>query len=293
MKSIVIIGYGQLGKALGERHLANNDRVFTVSRTHYNASTAQHVPLSVDLDELRTALTLPPTVDCLYYLAPPSDTTLTDARLQNFLVQHDTIMIRHIVYISTSGVYGDSKGAWISEQTPVNPDADRAKRRLHAEQQLTQYAATHDSAVTILRCAAIYSVKTVNYSKIKANTKPVIHHLQAPYTNRIHLDDLTEVCWQAMLQPPLKLEIYNVSDGHPSTTTEHAWLLADLANIPRNPEITLNEAPHYYSPAYLSYLAESKRLDTSKLKQKLKPKLRFENCRDGIVDCLNKSQGNF
>lgn len=292
MKSIVIVGYGQLGAEICKQHLLASNQVYSICRSQLQTSSPLHQPFISDLDTLSEPLSLPNTIECLYYLAPPSNSDLTDKRLKQFLALHKSINIRHIVYISTSGVYGDSKGEWITEQTPPNPAADRAKRRLDAEQQLIAFNQQYSTAITILRCSAIYSSKTVNNKRILANTKPVIKSSLAPFTNRIHLDDLTQVCLSAMKQPPQTYEIYNVSDGQPSTTTAHAWLLSDLAGIERNKEINLEEADQYYSPAYMSYLNESKRLDISKLKQQLKPALKFENCRDGIKQCLKYKLSN-
>ncbi|MCK5336354.1 MAG: NAD-dependent epimerase/dehydratase family protein [Gammaproteobacteria bacterium] len=286
MKNIVIIGYGQLGAEVCKRHLDLTDRVYSVCRSRHPSIAALHQPIEADLDLLSKALTLPQTIDCLYYFAPPDNTNLADNRLKLFLKLHKNQLFLHIVYISTSGVYGNSNGEWVTEKTPVNPTADRSKRRLNAEQQLIKFSQVTNTKLTILRCAAIYSAKTINTTRIKANTKPVIKASQAPFTNRLHLRDLTEVCVKAMLHPATTFEIYNVSDGHPTTTTEHAWLLSDLAGVKRNKEILLEQASQYYSPAYMSYLTESKRLDISKLKQKLKPVFKFENSTDGIKQCL-------
>jgi len=287
MKTIVIIGQGQLGQALTCLHSSHQHRVITVSRNHNQSLSDYHTAIPADLDNLCNAIDLPQHIDCLYYLAPPSDTSLQDLRLKRFIELHRHLHIDHIIYISTSGVYGDSQGEWITELTPVNPGADRARRRLNAEQQLITYCMDTKTSLTILRCAAIYSPKTVNKERITANQKPVITSQQAPFTNRIHIKDLTQVCWQAMNMPAPEYEIYNVSDGHPSTTTAHAWLLSDLAGVPRNKEVDISEAEQFYSPAYMSYLNESKKLDISKLKLHLKPEFTFEDCHDGILDCLN------
>lgn len=288
MKSIVIVGYGQLGAEVCKQHLSLSDQVYTICRSPQASLGSLHHVICSDLDDLSSPLTLPKVIDCLYYFVPPSDSDLTDQRLKQFLALHHTINIQHIIYISTSGVYGDSKGEWITEQTPPKPTADRAKRRLNAEQQLIAFSHDHSTALTILRCAAIYSSKTVNKKRLLENTKPVIKVSQAPFTNRIHLDDLTQVCLHAMQQPPPQTyDIFNVSDGQPTTTTEHAWLLSDLTGVARNKEKTLEEAEQYYSPAYMSYLNESKRLDVSKLKKHFK--ISFRTGKQGIIDCLQKS----
>jgi len=295
MTNILILGYGQLGHTICKRHLKLGQRVITVSRQLHNSLAAQHQHLSCDLDSLAKldiADNFAESIDGLYYLAPPTASGTTDQRLQHFLSSHSHLHIKHLVYISTTGVYGDSQGQWITESTAVSPSADRAQRRLDAEQQLTHYALQTNTALTILRCAAIYSSKTVNKERITSNNKPVIRADQAPFTNRIHLTDLTEVCIKAMLNPPSETQIYNVSDGHPSTTTEHAWLMSDLAGVERNREIDLEDAAQYYSPAYLSYLHESKRLDTTKLVSQLSPEFLFEDCQLGLLQCLKHSDEN-
>jgi len=288
MNTIVIIGQGQLGFELTKRLLAAGDWVFTVSRTSHEPLSGSHQHISADLDTITNALELPESIHTLFYLAPPSTTDLHDQRLKSFIKNHHHLNIQHIIYISTTGVYGDSEGQWITEKTPTQPAAERSKRRLDAEQQLFNYQQKTSTPTSVLRCAAIYSCKTVNKQRITANHKPVIEAAKAPFTNRIHLDDLTEVCVKAMQYPPKQYAIYNVSDGHPSTTTEHAWLLADLTGVTRNKEISLTEAAYYYSPAYMSYLNESKKIDISKLKKELKPEFKFENVIDGISNCLNR-----
>lgn len=289
MKSIVIIGYGQLGAEVCQQHLKSSDQVHTLRRSHTDPLNTSHIPLKADLGSLSAPLALPDTIDCLYYFAPPSSTDLNDHYLRQFLSFHQYQNIRHIIYISTSGVYGDSKGEWVTEETLTNPSADRAKRRLNAEQQLIAFNEAHAIPITILRCAAIYSSQTVNRERILSNTKPVIKAAQAPFTNRIHLSDLTQVCLAAMQKPSHSVDIYNVSDGHPSTTTEHSWLLSDLIESKRNREIDLSEANQYYSSAYMGYLNESKKLDISKLKLKLKPFLKYEDICNGIEQCLGNT----
>jgi len=290
MKTIVIIGQGQLGHELTKRHLAADDSVISVSRTAHKNLSRAHQHLEADLDSLEKSLPIPESIHTLYYLAPPSTIDLSDHRMTAFLSSTNCLSISHIIYISTSGVYGDSQGNWVTENSAVAPAAERAKRRLSAEQQLHDFQQAHDSSITILRCGAIYSSKTINLTRIQSNQKPVIKPEQAPYTNRIHLDDLTEVCWQAMLNPADNVEIYNVSDGQPSTTTDFAWLLSDLTGIKRSDIIDIYEANNYYSPAYMSYLLESKRLDISKLLNSLNPCFKYQNIEEGIKACLNQKE---
>ncbi|MDH5391853.1 MAG: NAD-dependent epimerase/dehydratase family protein [Gammaproteobacteria bacterium] len=289
MKNTVIIGYGQLGTELCQQLIQHDQHVTTVSRSQHACLSSHHDHQIADLDSAAVVIRLPPDIDTLYYFAPPADTDLSDQRLRTLLAYLQAHRVAHIIYISTSGVYGDCKGALVTETAALRPATARAKRRLDAEHQLQQFNTLTATAVTILRCAAIYSAKTINRQRIIANSKPVIRADSAPYTNRIHLDDLVAVCLCAGQKPAKTLEIYNVSDGHASTTTEHAWLLSDLTGQQRNKQISMQEAEHYYSPAYLSYLHESKRLDITKLKRQLQPAFKFENINKGILHCLKQA----
>lgn len=289
MKSIIIIGYGQLGKELCKHLSRQKYHLTTLSRSIVSSLSDTHHHIQLDLDTIQANIGLPEHTDCLFYFVPPSDKDLSDNRLKQFLSSQN-LSIKHLIYMSTSGVYGDCKGQWIDENTTTNPTADRSKRRLDAENQLLNYCENNNIKLTILRCSAIYSEKTLNKQQIKNNTKPVIKAEQAPFTNRIYLQDLVTVCLQAMKKAPVDTtDIYNVSDGRPSTTTEHAWLLSDLAGLKRRREIDISDAKEFYSAAYLSYLSESKKLDITKLKTQLNPEFSFDEIKKSIQYCLQNN----
>ncbi len=97
---------------------------------------------------------------------------------------------------------------------------------------------------------------------------PVLRAEEAPPSNRIHADDLARICHCAASRPGPST-IYNTSDGQHSTMTEYFLAVARAAGLPAPPQITLAEAREQLSPAMLSYLQESRRLDISKLRREL------------------------
>jgi nucleoside-diphosphate-sugar epimerase len=107
---------------------------------------------------------------------------------------------------------------------------------------------------------------------------------EAPWTNRIHIDDLVRVCEAAMTRGK-DGEIYNVSDGSPGNMRDYFDRIADRFGLPRPPLISLAEASTTLSPGLLSYLGESRRLDNSKMLKGLGVELRYPDLISGLATC--------
>ncbi len=198
----------------------------------------------------------------IFYFAPPPTTGKTDPRLQAFLNAVEARPNR-IVLISTTGVYGDSQGEWIDENTPVSPKADRAYRRLSAEQSLQYWAKQHNKEYIILRVPGIYAPDRLPLSRLKKGLA-VVNIKEAGWTNRIHADDLAQVCKAAMHCKQTD-QIINITDGNPSSMTEYFNHVADYAKLPRPPQISMKEAEKTLSEGMVSYLKESRRIKNDKM----------------------------
>jgi nucleoside-diphosphate-sugar epimerase len=107
---------------------------------------------------------------------------------------------------------------------------------------------------------------------------------EAPWTNRIHIDDLVSVCEAAMARGR-DGEVYNVSDGNPGNMRDYFDRVADLLGLPRAPLIRLAEAEGRLSAGLLSYLGESRRLDNRKMLAELGVTLRYPDLRSGLATC--------
>ncbi|MCP4010690.1 MAG: NAD-dependent epimerase/dehydratase family protein [Proteobacteria bacterium] len=189
--------------------------------------------------------------------------------------------------ISTTGVYGDCEGARVDETTPVKPKADRALRRADAETSLLEWAEKNKVDYLILRVPGIYAPDRLPLKRLEAGT-PVVAQDEAPWTNRIHADDLATVCFAA-LHSPVANEIINVADDAPGNMTEYFFAVADYAGLPRPPEISLQQARQSLSPGMLSYLAESRRIDNSKMKKLLNIKLKYPTLKQGLEALKNRT----
>lgn len=136
----------------------------------------------------------------VYWFMPPQPTGETDDRIRRFLKGVDAAPKR-VVLISTTGVYGDCDGRWIDETEPLKPVAARAKRRVDAENTVQEWATRFGGESVILRVPGIYAPDRLPLERLKRG-EPVLTEAEAPWTNRIHADDLAMVCKRAMEAPP-------------------------------------------------------------------------------------------
>jgi nucleoside-diphosphate-sugar epimerase len=189
-----------------------------------------------------------------------------------------------VIYISTSGVYGDCGGAWVTEATPVNPQTSRAKRRLDAENVLREWGKAANVPVVILRVTGIYGAGRLPLVRLQQQ-HPVLLDAESPPTNRIHADDLAMVC-MAAAERGEDGEIFNVSDGCPGTMTQYFNAAADLLGLPRPPQVPMSEAQQVMTPMMLSYLTETRRMDNRRMLERLGVILHYPNLEEGLKNVI-------
>jgi nucleoside-diphosphate-sugar epimerase len=238
----------------------------------------------LDLDRPFTAAELDADGRELYYFAPPPATGDTDPRVAAICsVMRGAHRPRKLVYISTTAVYGDCKGRWIDETAPLEPGTARGRRRLDAERQWLAWGKQQQVPVVLLRVPGIYGPAKLPVQRLRQGL-PVLAEDQAPFTNRIHADDLASACLAAM-QHGADGEAYNVSDGHPTNMTDYFNRVADLLGLRRPPVVDRATAERELTASMLSFLSESKRLDNTKMREKLGVKLRYPRLEDGLAAC--------
>jgi nucleoside-diphosphate-sugar epimerase len=281
---IFIIGCGYVGTLVAQKWGKDNRSVTALARSAVSASKLQAQGIqthSGDLDDAASLQQLPVSGNIVYYFAPPPPNGTIDSRMRHFTAAlNPTAPPQQIIYLSTSGVYGDNQGAWVTEETPVNPQADRARRRVDAETTLTSWCEAHRVPLTILRVAGIYGPDKLPVKRLQQGS-PVLREEECGYTNRIHIEDLVNICVAAAKRGEGS-EIYNVSDGHPGTMTGYFNTVADALCLPRPPAVTMEEAQRQLTPAMLSYLTESRRLDNRKLLEKLEITLHYPDLTAGL-----------
>ena len=286
-----IIGCGDIGRRVVRLYQQKNNSTSLTIHALVSSKASKEIcdalgihSIALDLDHKQDISTVGSTIKAsqLFYFAPPAPKGVHDTRLTQFLAslsQHP----KRIVLISTTGVYGDAKGEWIDENFPLTPQTERAYRRLDAEHALAQWAKQHQGEIIILRVPGIYAKDRLPLARLKKGLR-VVNQAEAGWTNRIHADDLAAVCYQAMASD-INDGVYNVTDGHPSTMTEYFNHVAEYANLPYPPQISLQEAEATLSEGMVSYLKESRRIRNKKMLNELGIKLRYPSLAKGLKLC--------
>ena len=268
---VTIVGCGDIGTRVAALWQARGATVAALSRSAASMQRLNDLgirPLPGDLDEPDSLSSLEVSGHLLYYFAPPPRTGQTDPRMRAMLdALSNQTNLGKVVYISTTGVYGNSRGAWVTEDAPVNPQTARAQRRLDAESALRDWGRRRNVTVVILRVPGIYGPGRLPVEAIRSR-RPVVNEGECGFSNRIHADDLARVCVAAAERGRADT-IYNVSDGRPGTMTEYFNRVADLLDLPRPPVVSRAEAGQVLSPELLSYIDESRRIDNRRMREDL------------------------
>ncbi|WP_432821154.1 SDR family oxidoreductase [Trichloromonas sp.] len=287
---VLIVGCGDIGRRVGQLLLAAGHEVTGLVRSEESSAPLAGVgirPLVADLNDPEELQNLPVAGALVFYFAPPPGGGITDPKVRNFCAAATGAKApKRLVYISTSGVYGDCGGALVTEETPANPQTSRAKRRYDAEQALRQWGEAQGVEVVILRVTGIYGPGRIPVFRLQ-DGHPLLCLEESPPTNRIHADDLAQVC-VAAAEKGAAGEIFNVSDGHPSTMTEYFLAIAEQVGLPRPPLISMAEAKEVMTPLMLSYLTESRRMDNSRMLNRLGVRLRYPTLAEGLKASLEQ-----
>ncbi len=288
MQTVIIVGCGDIGRRVAALYRGKAQRIIGLVQTSTSMRRLRGTGvegMQVDLDFMPLPDALPTAGAVIHYYVPPPREGHNDPRLQRFLhAIPANASPQRVVYISTSAVYGNCHGEWVTEERPPQPDSDRGKRRLFAEQVLQAWCAARQVESVILRVPGIYGPGRLPIKRLKSGA-PVVEEREGSYSNRIHADDLAQICLAAAQRAPAN-SIYNVSDGHPTTMTDYFLQVADLLELDPPPLISLDEAQELLSPAMLSFLNESKRLNNSKMLKELGIKLKYPTLKPGLQASL-------
>lgn len=275
MQRLLIIGCGDIARR-ALPWLVKHYRVYAAVRSdahHRELHALGATPLRADLDKPRSLRRLAGIGNLILHFAPPQETGVVDRRTQALLAALSTgkILPRRLVYISTSGVYGDCGGAWVSEERPPRPQTGRAQRRCDAEARLRRFGRKRRVAVSILRAPGIYAGDRLPQARLERGM-PLLQDNDDIYTNHIHADDLAVIA-QAALSHGRPGRIYNATDDSVLKMGEYFDLIADRLGLPRAPRLPRAEIEQKLPPAMLSFMGESRRLTNRRIRRELGVKL--------------------
>jgi len=279
----LIFGCGYLGLRVAQRWLADGHTVYAVSRTQQRAVELAAFgirPVVADVTQPDTLAALPVAETALYAVGydrrqNQSMHEVYVAGLRNVLgaLPKET---GRFIYISSTGVYGDSAGEWVDEDTPCLPQREGGRACLAAEEVLAAHPLGVSSVV--LRLAGIYGPGRTPRKDLLLAGEPI----PAPadgYLNLIHVDDAAAVVLAAQRAPTPRT--YVVSDGHPAQRREY---YLELARLLKAPAPTFVDAPPS-SPA-AQRAAADKRVSNARLLRELDVRLAYPSYREGLAAAL-------
>lgn len=186
--------------------------------------------------------------------------------------------LQWVGYLSTTGVYGDTGGGWVDEETPPAPLTARGRARLAAERAWADLGLP----VHIFRLAGIYGPGRGPFEKLRQGTaRRIIKPGQV--FSRIHVEDIAQVL-AASIDQPDPGRVYNVCDDDPAPPQDVLAHAATLLGLPPPPEVDFETAD--LSPMARSFYAESKRVRNERIRQELGVRLRYPDYRAGLAALL-------
>ncbi len=271
--TLLIVGCGDVGLRV-LRLLRGRWRVLALTSSparQPELRAAGAVPLVGNLDDPATLHRLAGLADAVMHLAPPPGRGTADPRTRHLVqaLRRGGVPLR-LVYGSTTGVYGDARGARFDETRPLAPATDRAHRRVDAERTLRSAGRDAGWRVALLRIPGIHAPDRAGGSaldRVRRGT-PLLRPEDDVYTNHIHADDLARAAvaalWRAWPQ-----RAYHVTDGADCLMGEWFDRAADTAGLSRLPRVSREEMARLASPMSLSFMGESRRLDNGRMRREL------------------------
>jgi nucleoside-diphosphate-sugar epimerase len=240
-------------------------------------------PIRADLDRPETLKRLASVATLVLHSAPPQESGARDARTRRLVaaLAARRSLPRRIVYISTTGVYGDRGGARVTEASPARPGTARARRRVDAEGVLRRFGRRNRVGVSILRAPGIYAADRLPLARIERGD-PVLRREEDVHTNHIHAEDLARLCVLALARGRPG-RAYNASDDSELTMGEYFDLVADSFGLARPPRMTREAIGRVLTPMTMSFMQESRRLANARIKRELRARLRYPDVAAGLA----------
>ncbi len=275
---LLIIGCGDVGMRLLPLVCARF-RVFAVTSQPARCAelrAAGAIPVIADLDRPATLARLAHLAPCVVHLAPPQSSGTTDRRTRHLcaILPERT----RLVYVSTTGVYGDCAGAMIDETRPVQPQNVRAKRRVDAEQVLRDWARRRHARLGIFRVPGIYAADRLPLERLQKGT-PALAEVDDVYTNHIHADDLARIIALALFRMQGG-RVFNTVDDTDMKMATYFDVVADAYNLPHPPRLPRAALREIVSPMLLSFMSESRRIANGRMKAELGVRLAYPTVGD-------------
>lgn len=297
---VLIVGCGDVGQRVLPA-LVGRVRVLALTSSPARMADLRALgvtPLLGNLDQPKTLSRLAGLAHRVLHLAPPPPTASDRVALQALQasqgrdlrtaallqVLRKRTVPSVVVYGSTSGVYGDCSGEFVSEMKAVNATTVRASKRIDAENLLRQFGRATLQRVSILRIPGIYApnrAEGMPLGRLRQQT-PVLDASDDVYTNHIHADDLARACVAALWRGKPQ-RVVNINDDTQLLMGDYFDVAADLYGLERPPRVSRAKAAVQLTPLRLSFMSESRRMDNTRMKRELRLRLLYPTVHTGLL----------
>ncbi len=215
----------------------------------------------------------------------PPDKNGNDPVLSRLKNKLKSLSLEWVGYLSTTGVYGNTEGDWVSEFDEPNPYQKRSHKRLNCETEWIESGLP----VQIFRLPGIYGPGRSTFEAIKNNKIRVISKKNQVFS-RIHVADITNaIIYLLQNRNSLKFyQIINIADDKPCSQIEVIQYCYDLLGLTMPKPILFEDAREELSPMAQSFWMENRRVSNSLLCETLGYKLIYKNYKIGLRNCYSK-----
>jgi NAD dependent epimerase/dehydratase family enzyme len=287
-KSILVFGFGYTATFLCHHLTRNGWLVFGTTREKKNFDKIKKMgaePIFFE-DEKFIANLLKREIYILSCVAPYKDEDPVLKRYSGVISEHKE-KIQWIGYYSTTSVYGNHDGNWVTEKTNPVPKLERSKVRLKVENSWQKLGDRLSVPLNVFRISGIYGPKRNMVDRLKSDEKVVVADKPNQFFNRIHVDDIIGITYLAMNRK-LKSEVFNISDDLPASQIEVADMATKLLNLPSVEKVPLES--NLVSDMARSFYLEEKKISNRKIKNNLGYRFKFPTYKDGLRDLLKRSR---
>ena len=216
----------------------------------------------------------------------PPDKNGNDPVLKILKNKLKNLSLEWVGYLSTTGVYGNTKGDWVSEINEPNPFQKRSYKRLNCEKEWIESGLP----VQIFRLPGIYGPGRSTFEAIK-NKKIRVISKEKQVFSRIHVADIANaIIYLLQNKDSLKFyQIINIADDEPCSQIEVIQYCYDLLGLTMPKPILFEDAKDELSPIAQSFWMENRRLSNKLLCEKLGYKLIYKNYKIGLKNCYLNS----
>ena len=277
---LLIFGFGYTAKFMCQNFSKKNWEVFCTTRFDEKIKEIKSLNVTpIFFDDEKKIKNILNKESYILSTVPPEEGKDPVIENYGYLFKKNSERIKWAGYLSTTSVYGDKKGGWVTEDTVLEPNLERSTSRVVAEKSWLRLGEKLSIKTVIFRLAGIYGPGRSLIDRLIANERIYIINKPAHLFNRIHVDDIVGAIEMAMSSRS-KSKIFNLADDLPATQLDVAQFAASL--LKKSCPQTVSLESDMVSEMARSFYKEEKKVSNNKLKDELGYKLGFPSFKEGL-----------